>query len=67
MRTNVPPARKCRNSSAPNLAEDDPAKAGLAVVQAKVVPVKAGPAVVVVKVDAADGADSAGFVPRLVR
>ena len=56
MRTNGPPARKCRNSSARKV---------VAVVQDKaaqaVGPVKAGPADVVVK------ADAAAFVPRLIR
>ena len=65
MRTNVPPARKCRNSSARKVAAVVQDKAAQAVG-----PVKAGPADVVVKagpVDVVVKADAAVFVPRLIR
>ena len=55
MRTNVPPARKCRNSSARKVAAVVQDKAAQAVGPVKAGPVKAGPA------------DAAAFVPRLIR
>ena len=61
MRTNVPPARKCRNSSARKVVAVVQDKAAQAVGPVKAGPVKAGPADVVVK------ADAAAFVPRLIR